>query len=514
MSRIPLSLSCLLIGSSSLLSSARAAQQDSNERLPNIVIIYADDIGYGDLSCYGGLVPTPRSDSLAKQGLQMMNAHTVASTSTPSRFGLLTGVHPWRQAGTRIATGDAGMVIRPERYTIADAAKKAGYQTGAIGKWHLGLGHTGKQNWNGLITPNLSDIGFDYSYIMAATGDRVPCVFIENGRVANYDPSAPISVSYKKPFAGEPTGRNSPNLLKMHPSHGHDQALINGISRIGYMQGGGKALWVDEDIADVIAEEARDFIMSNKDKPFFLYVGTHDIHVPRVPHARFVGKSGMGPRGDAILQFDFQVGAILDALEKAGVARNTLVILSSDNGPVLDDGYRDEAVEKLGEHRPSGVYRGGKYSAFEAGGRVPMLVRWPRAIGAGKKSHALMSQIDLMASLSALMDVALPAGIQLDSRNELQALLGADLKHGSAGIIKQNTAGARSYLSGPWKYIPASRGAAYNPSTRIELGNQPQDQLYDLVADPGETLNLAETQPQRLRKMKEEQQQLIARPVK
>ncbi len=514
MTKIPRSLSSLLVASGCLLPSAPAAQGESTPRLPNIVLIYADDLGYGDLSCYGGLVPTPRSDSLAQQGVQMMNAHTVASTSTPSRFGLLTGVHPWRQAGTRIAAGDAGMVIRPERYTLADAAKKAGYHTGAIGKWHLGIGETAKQDWNGHITPNLADIGFDHSYIMAATGDRVPCVFIENGRVANYDPTAPISVSYKKPFAGEPTGRKNPELLKVHPSHGHDQAIINGISRIGYMKGGGKALWVDEDFADVIAEQARDYILKNKDKPFFLYVGTHDIHVPRIPHARFVGKSGMGARGDAILQFDFQVGAILDALEAAGVAQDTLVILSSDNGPVLDDGYHDEAVEKLGNHRPAGKYRGGKYSAFEAGGRVPMLVRWTSTVPMGQKSHALMSQIDLMASLSALMKAPLPAGKPLDSRNELKTLLGTDLTGGSTGIIKQNTAGSRIYLSGRWKYIPANRAAAYNRSTRIELGNNPKDQLYDLVADPGETQNLAEEQPQQLQKMKEGQQQLIARPVK
>ncbi len=483
-------------------------------RPPNVVIIYADDLGYGDLSCYGGSLPTPQSDRLAARGVQMMNAHTAASTSTPSRFGLLTGVHPWRQAGTNIAAGDAGMVIRPARYTLADAARQAGYRTAAIGKWHLGLGETGKQDWNGTIKPNLADIGFEHSYIMAATGDRVPCVFIENGKVANYDPSAPISVSYKKPFPGEPTGRKNPELLRVHPSHGHDQALINGISRIGYMKGGGKALWVDEDFADVIAQQARQYIMAHKNEPFFLLVGTHDIHVPRVPHPRFVGKSGMGPRGDALLQFDFQVGAVLDALEEAGVAENTLVILSSDNGPVLDDGYKDEAVEKLGKHKPAGVYRGGKYSSFEAGGRVPMLVSWPQGMPQGAKSQALFSQIDLFASLSSVMGAQLPAGLVVDSKDESKSLLGCDLKTGSAGIIKQNTAGARCYLAGDWKYIPANRAAAYNSWTAIELGNSPQDQLYNLARDAGEKNNLAQSEPDKLADMKAGQQQLIRKPVK
>ncbi len=504
----------LLFGAGSCALTAQAAETVTAKQQPNIVIIYADDLGYGDLSCYGGSLKTPASDKLAARGIQMMNAHTAASTSTPSRFGLFTGVHPWRQAGTGIATGDAGMVIRPERYTLADAAKQAGYRTAAIGKWHLGIGETAKQDWNGLIKPNLADIGFEHSYIMAATGDRVPCVFIENGRVANYDPTAPIYVSYKKPFEGEPTGRKNPELLKVHPSHGHDQALINGVSRIGYMKGGGKALWVDEDFADVIADEATDFIMENKGEPFFLFVGTHDIHVPRIPHARFVGKSGMGPRGDAILQFDFQVGAVTDALEKAGVAENTLVILSSDNGPVLDDGYKDDAVEKLGDHKPAAQLRGGKYSSFEAGGRVPFLVSWPAKIAPGQKSDALFSQIDLLASLSELIGANAPEGLIIDSKSELPALLGQDLEVGSQGITKQNTAGARAYLSGKWKYIPASRGAAYNHHTAIELGNNPEDQLFDLEADPSEKNNLAKKNPQQLEVMKQGLQQLVSKKVK
>ncbi len=504
----------LLLGAGACMLSAQAAENSTSKQQPNIVIIYADDLGYGDLSCYGGSLKTPASDKLAARGIQMMNAHTVASTSTPSRFGLFTGVHPWRQAGTGIATGDAGMVIRPERYTLADAAKQAGYRTAAIGKWHLGIGETAKQNWNGLIKPNLSDIGFEHSYIMAATGDRVPCVFIENGRVANYDPSAPISVSYRKPFEGEPTGKKNPELLKVHPSHGHDQALINGISRIGFMKGGGKALWVDEDFADVIADEATDFIMEHKDEPFFLFVGTHDIHVPRVPHERFVGKSGMGPRGDAILQFDFQVDAVMTALEKAGVADNTLVILSSDNGPVLDDGYKDDAVEKLGDHKPAAHLRGGKYSSFEAGGRVPFLVSWPAKIAKGQKSHALFSQIDILASLSELIGATTPEGLVIDSKSELATLLGEDQGEGSEGIVKQNSAGARSFLMGKWKYTTPSRAAAYNGWTAIELGNNPEDQLYDLSIDPGEKKNLAKDNPVQLKAMKEGLQEIVSKKVK
>jgi len=176
---------------------------------PNVVFIYADDIGFGDLSCNGAkTIKTPNVELLASQGVRFTNMHSSAATCTPSRYALLTGEYAWRREGTGIATGDAGSIIRPERYTLADVFKNAGYQTGVVGKWHLGLGDkTGTQNWNGHITPGPSDIGFDYSFILAATGDRVPCVYVENERVINLDPNDPISVSYEKNFEGEPTGK-------------------------------------------------------------------------------------------------------------------------------------------------------------------------------------------------------------------------------------------------------------------------------------------------------------------
>ena len=230
---------------------------------PNVIIILADDLGYGDLSCYGATrVKTPNADRLASAGVRMTDAHAVAATSTPSRYSLLTGEYAWRRNDTDVAAGNAGMIIRPYQYTLADMFKHQGYATCAIGKWHLGLGETtGEQDWNAPLSASPADLGFDYHYIMAATADRVPCVFIENGQVANYDPSAPIEVSYKQNFPGEPTGRDNPELLyNLKHSHGHDMSIVNGIGRIGYMKGGGKALWKDEDIADSITTHAVDFI--------------------------------------------------------------------------------------------------------------------------------------------------------------------------------------------------------------------------------------------------------------
>lgn len=470
---------------------------------PNVILLLADDIGYGDLSPYGEpTIYTPQVERLAKSGVRFTDAHAVAATSTPSRYSLLTGHYSWRRNDTGVADGDAGMIIRPEQQTIADLFRQKGYVTGAVGKWHLGLADkTAAQDWNGHVTPGPTDIGFDYSYIMAATGDRVPCVWVENERVVGLDPTDSLFVSYRAPFEGEPLGSTHPELLtKLHPSpnHGHNQAVVNGISRIGYMKGGHGARWEDENIADSITEHAVRFIKDHADEPFFLYLGTNDIHVPRYPHPRFVGKSGMGPRGDAILQFDYTVGAVLDALEQEGIADNTLIILTSDNGPVVDDGYADQAVELLGNHRPWGSLRGGKYSNFEAGTRVPLIVSWPRKVKSGV-SGALISHIDLFASMAALLDVSPEVGAGVDSQNALPALLGND-SIGREYVIEK--AGSISVYDGEWKYIAPSNGYAYNRLTNIELGNSRQPQLYHISTDIGEQHNVASEYPHVVERMK------------
>lgn len=370
-------------------SSQDKPQKPSLPQNPNIIIILADDLGYGDLECYGAKnVKTPHVNRLAERGIQFTNTHAAASTSTPSRYSLLTGEYAWRQPGTDVAPGNAGMIIRPERYTMADMLKSCGYATAAIGKWHLGLGDKeGQQDWNAPLPMSLADIGFDYHYIMAATADRVPCVFIENGSVANYDPENPIEVNYHTNFPGEPTGKDNPELLyNQKSSHGHDMSIVNGIGRIGYMKGGGKALWKDENIADSITQHAIQFIDNHKDSPFFMYFCTNDVHVPRFPHNRFRGKNPMGVRGDAIAQFDWSVGRIMHTLDSLGIADNTLIILSSDNGPVVDDGYDDRAEELLNGHSPAGPFRGNKYSAFEGGTMVPAIISWPAVIKGGQKA--------------------------------------------------------------------------------------------------------------------------------
>lgn len=481
----------------------KATEEPVAETKPNVIIILADDIGYGDLGFNGEkTIQTPNADRLAAQGIRFTDAHAVAATSTPSRYSLLTGHYAWRRNDTGIATGDAGMVIRPEQTTMADLFRDAGYTTGAVGKWHLGLGDTqGSQDWNGFITPGPTDIGFDYSYIMAATGDRVPCVYVENQRIVNLDPNDSIEVSYKEPFPGEPLGKDHPELLtvlKPSPNHGHDMAIVNGVSRIGYMKGGKSALWLDENIADSITHKAVKFIENNKDNPFFLYFATNDIHVPRVPHPRFVGSTPMGARGDAIMEFDWSVGQILETLDRLGLTENTLIVLTSDNGPVVDDGYADRAVELLGEHRPWGDFRGGKYSSFEAGTRVPFIIRWPAQIKPAV-SDALVSHIDLFASFAGLLDQSLPGNVAPDSRNQLDVFTGKTVK-GRDYVIEQ--AGSLSVSTAEWKYISPSDGPAYNALTNTELGNNKEPQLYNLKQDIGEKKNLATENPEKVDELK------------
>lgn len=482
-------------------ATAETVQKNSTQapQKPNVIVILADDLGYGDLKCYGAKnVETPHVDKLASEGIRFTNAHTVAATSTPSRYSLLTGEYAWRRPDTDIAAGDVKMIIRPEQYTMADMFKSAGYATAAIGKWHLGLGDkTDGQDWNAPLPAALGDLGFDYHYIMAATADRVPCVFIENGKVANYDPSDPIEVSYTKNFPGEPTGKDNPELLyNLHPSNGHDMSIVNGISRIGFMKGGGKALWKDENIADSITVHAIDFIKQHKDEPFFMYFATNDVHVPRFPHDRFRGKNPMGVRGDAIVQFDWSVGQIMETLDKLGLAENTLIILSSDNGPVVDDGYDDKAEELLNGHSPAGPWRGNKYSAFEGGTAVPAIVRWPKKIKENRESDVLMSQIDWMASLGALVNARLPKGSAPDSYNRIGNLLGTD-DEDRPWVIELASNHVLSVRTKDWKYIEPNDGPAmiqWGP--KIETGNLSTPQLYDMRKEINERANVALQHPE------------------
>ncbi|MES2708845.1 MAG: arylsulfatase [Verrucomicrobiota bacterium] len=450
---------------------------------PNVLLILADDLGYGDVSAYGAkTIRTPNIDRIAKEGLRMSDGHASASTCTPSRYSLLTGEYAFRKKGTGILPGNAALIIEPGRFTLPAMFQKAGYVTGVVGKWHLGLG-TGDIDWNGEVKPGPLEVGFTESFIMAATGDRVPTVYLKDHRVLGLDPADPLKVDYKQKIGSEPTGKENPELLTMGLSQGHDCTIVNGISRIGHMSGGKAAWWRDEDLGDEFTRQATGFIERAKDRPFFLYYASHEPHVPRRPHPRFAGQSGMGPRGDAILALDWSVGEILGTLDRLGLADKTMVIFTSDNGPVLDDGYKDQAVELKGDHQPAGPWRGGKYSLFEGGTRVPFFVRWPGRIKPAD-SAALVSQVDFLASLAALTGQTLPAGAGPDSQNLLPAFLG-ESPEGRTELVEHS--GRLAFREGSWKLIPPGGGPARSSGTNVELGNHAQPQLFDLTKDPGET---------------------------
>lgn len=482
-----------LAGGTAALTALRAA-----EARPNILLIYADDVGYGDLSCYGATrVQTPNLDRLAAAGLRFTDAHSSSATCTPSRYSMLTGEYAWRKKGTGVLPGDARLIIDPQRPTLPRLMKQAGYRTGVVGKWHLGLGE-GNVDWNGEIKPGPLELGFDSAFLMPATGDRVPCVYVKDRQVVNLDPKDPIRVDYTKPIGDEPTGKKNPELLRMHPSHGHDMAIVNGVSRIGYMTGGKSALWNDETMAATFLKAGIDFIDSAGRQPFFLYFATHDIHVPRLPNPQFKGKTPMGPRGDAIAELDWTVGQLLQHLDQKGLTQNTLVIFSSDNGPVVDDGYKDEAVEKLGGHKPAGPLRGGKYSNFEGGTRVPMMARWPGRIKPGV-SHAIVGQHDFFASFAALTGQKLSAEAAPDSFNVLPALLG-DAKQGREWIVEH--ARALSMRKGEYKMIEANAGPMVQPNTNTEMGGGRSPQLYRVTNDIAEQHDLAAQMPEKVQELK------------
>ena len=462
---------------------------------PNIIIVYMDDLGYGDVSYNGASkLQTPNMDAMAMAGMRFNNGYATSATCTPSRYALLTGVYPWREKRAKILAGTAPLIIGTDQMTLPKMLKQEGYQTAIIGKWHLGLGN-GNVNWNQLVSPGPNQVGFDYSYILAATQDRVPTVYIEDGKVVGLDPNDPIEVNYQKNFEGEPTGLENPELLTMNWHHGHNSSIVNGIPRIGFMKGGEAAKWSDIDMADHFLNGIQKYIKSHKGKPFFLYYPMQQPHVPRTPHPRFEGLSELGPRGDAIVEADWCLGELKKTLEAEGIIDNTLIIFSSDNGPVLNDGYYDDSDVKNGDHRPSGPLRGGKYSLFEAGTRVPFFTYWKGKIKPGV-SDSMVSQLDLLSSLAQLVGSEVTTA---DSLPLLELLMGQSDEGRDEMVIEATSRTA--FKRGDWVMIPPYEGPAVNDKVQIELGNDSDFQLYNLTEDIEQQNNLAALKPDKLQEM-------------
>jgi len=473
----------------------------------------ADDLGYGDVGVYGAKpenVKTPNIDKLAEGGLKFTSGYCSASTCTPTRYSFLTGSYAFRKKNTGIAPPNSPAIIQPGTETIASLLKKAGYKTAVVGKWHLGLGGPEGPDWNGELKPGPQEIGFDYNFLLPTTNDRVPQVYVENHRVRDLDPNDPLWVGQKKPSSDHPTGITHRNTLRMNWNDGHNNTIHNGIGRIGFYTGGHAARFRDEDLADAWMKQSNKWIEDNKDEPFFLFFSSHDIHVPRMPHERFQGKSIMSFRGDAIVQLDWNVGEIMKTLDRLDLTENTLVIFCSDNGPVLDDGYDDKANEALGEHNPAGPYSGGKYTVREGGTRTPFITYWKGKIVPGI-SDEMVSTIDLAASLAALTGVNLPEEGMLDSFNVLSALLGEKSAEGRDYIVSQDNGLRGNYglRVGNWKLQRHDSERMYNGNLQMEAWAVPQYTLFNLTEDIREMNDVYEKFPEVAIRMKNQLQSII-----
>ena len=487
------------------LSVAAFAAAAESPAKPNIIVILADDLGPGDMSCAGATkVQTPNIDRLAADGVRFTNGYAPSATCTPSRYALLTGEYAWRQKAkiNTILDGDAPLCIEPGRRTLPAMLRDAGYRTGVVGKWHLGLGDgQARVDFNGDVKPGPLEIGFDYCHIIPATVDRVPSVWIENRRVTNLDPADPIAVSYLSNISDEPTGIDRPDLLKQGADKQHSCTIINGISRIGYMKGGTSARFKDDELASTVVAKSVEFIEQHKNTPFFLSVGLFEPHVPRVAEKPFVGTSDCGVRGDVIEQVDWEVGEIMKVLHRLELAANTLVIFSSDNGPILFDGYYDRSVEDLNGHQPTAGLRGWKYLTFEGGCRVPFIAHWPQRIKP-RVSGQFFSLVDIYATVAGLIRQELKPNDAPDSLDLSAVLLGT-----TGTNVRDHTVlhgiGGLALRQGDWKFIPATAGAggmgsgANAADARFAAATIPEPLLFNLADDPQETSNVIAHHPEK-----------------
>ncbi|MCX6854984.1 MAG: arylsulfatase [Verrucomicrobia bacterium] len=460
-----------------MISSAHA---ETPAALPNVIVILSDDVGWGDLGCYGATkTKTPNLDALAKEGLRFTDAHASAAVCTPTRYSMLTGEYSWRKTtvglNKGVANADSPLLIPVGSTTLPSIMKKAGYRTAAIGKWHLGFGTT-TPDYNKDLAPGPLEIGFDEFFGLPATNDRVPTVFVRDHCVVGLDPADPIRYTFDPKIAAA-------DGMKKYAA---------GRDRIGFMSGGKAAWWKDESIADTFTHEVLGFIERNKEKPFFLYFATHDVHTPTIPNPRFVGITGLGNRADMLCELDWSVGEVMKTLERLGLSKNTLVLYSSDNGA---------AHTNEDSHLPNGHWRGKKSQLWEGGHRVPLIARWPGHIAPGSTSDDLVCLVDLAATAAAIVGQKLPDGAAPDSFNLLPTLLGQPehLKRDSLVVMSGN--GDLAIRQGGWKYIPDLDLVDGWQSGAKKPNQAAKPALYDLSTDKGETKNLLQEKPEIAKRM-------------
>jgi len=490
-----------------LIQACSVKTMDSNTH-PNIILINADDLGYGDLSCYGAsLVQTPNIDKLASEGRIFTDAHTASAVCSPSRYGLITGRYPLRRNFWGPLPGPtAGLTIDTSFVTLGSVLKDAGYATACIGKWHLGFGEE-SPDWNGLLKPGPLELGFDYYFGIPVVNSGPPFVYVENHQVVGLDPDDPFIM-------------------------GQESATQKWPAKSGYGQIGGaeKAhlLYEDEKVGTTLKNKALEWLQArDEDKPFFLYLATTNIHHPFTPAPQFKGTSQCGRYGDFIHELDWIVGEVLQTIEEMGLSENTLVIFTSDNGGMLNNGGQD--AWKAG-HRLNGDLLGVKFGAWEGGHRIPFIARWPGKIPANSKSDHMISQVDLLATFASLTGQTLSEEQNPDGINQLPELLGeTEEPLRDVLIISPNSPSHLLVRKGNWVYIPdqdeggfqgkkigdhlLAGAAAFALTGQVNsdfidgkiLPDAPPEQLYNLEKDPAQSLNVFGEHPE----VEQEMQQIL-----
>jgi len=446
---------------------SRAAE--SKEKLPNIIYILCDDLGYGDIKCLNpdGKIATPNVDKLAAGGMIFTDAHSGSSVCTPTRYGIMTGRYSWR---SRLQSGVLGgyspRLIAPGRMTVASMLKQNGYSTACFGKWHLGMdwaqaggakpsdaiANADKTDFSKPTVGGPADCGFDYYYGISASLDMPPYVFIENNRAV----SIPTEIT---------------------------------------TEGGRKGLTAKDfkavDVLPTLARKALEYIDQNAGKaaPFFVYMPLNSPHTPIVPSAEWKGKSSLGNYGDFVMETDWAVGEVMKALERNGIADKTLVIFTSDNGCSPAAG-----ITKLEEkgHHPNYIFRGHKADIWDGGHRIPFICRWPGKIKAGSKSDQLTCLTDLMATSAEIAGAKLPDNAGEDSVSMFPAMTGTDKGPLREAVVHHSIEGKFSIRQGQWKLelCPGSGGWSAPKDGEARKNKLPDVQLYDMAGDVGEKVNI------------------------
>ena len=469
---------------------------------PNVIVFLADDLGYADIQCYGGRIPTPHIDRLAADGMKFTDAHSTSSVCTPTRYSLLTGRYNWRSRLKRgVLGGLSPRLIEPGRMTVASMLQAEGYHTACIGKWHLGMDWVVKPgaeiselsiepreqvfnvDYSQPITNGPGSVGFDYFYGISASLDMVPYAFIKKDRVTSL------------------------------PTEDRDFLMMWGREKGGRTRKGPTAPDFDAmDVLPVMVQQCVEFIERSAEdahagKPFFLYVPFASPHTPILPTPDWQDKSGVNPYADFLMETDAAVGEVLAALAQHQLTDNTLVIFTSDNGCSPQAKF-DELAEH--DHFPSGPLRGHKADLFEGGLRVPTVARWPGQVPAGSESSALICQIDLLATLAEILQVDLPDDAGEDSISFLTVLQGGQGQRDH--LVSHSVNGSFAIRQGDWKLLLCADSGGWSaprPGSKQALGLPPM-QLYDLSTDLGEQNNLVEKHPERVQQLIELLEQFVA----